>query len=102
MIRENRWKMVDNFRRKLFLKNELKKFILKSLIKNNNVPLTYRYFALYNKSKLARASSLTQHKNKCVRTGRVWSTVKNVNYSRFLFRTESNKGNLPGFRRASW
>jgi len=102
MIRENRWKMLDNFRRKLFLKNELKKIILKSIIKNTNLPLSYRYFALYNKSKLMRLSSITQQKNKCVKTGRTWSTVKLVKYSRFLFRTESNNGNLPGFRRASW
>lgn len=102
MIRESRWKFVDIFRRKLFLKNELKKIILKSLIKNKNVPLTYRYYALYNKSKLYRFSSISQQKNKCVETGRVWSTVKKTNYNRFFFRTESNVGNLPGFKRASW
>lgn len=102
MIRENRWKMVDNFRRKLYLKTELKKIILKSIIKNTHLPLSYRYFALYNKSKLLRLGSVTQQKNKCVVTGRVWSTVRMVNYSRFLFRTESADGNLPGFRRASW
>jgi len=102
MIRENRWKFVDIYRRKLFLKNELKKLILKSLIKNNNLPIIYRYFALYNKSKLLRFSSITQQKNKCVETGRIWTTVKNVNYSRFYFRTESNCGNIPGFKRASW
>jgi small subunit ribosomal protein S14 len=102
MIRENRSKFVDIYRRKLFLKNELKKLILKSLIKNNNLPIIYRYFALYNKSKLYRFSSLTQQKNKCVETGRIWSTVKNTKYSRFFFRTESNSGNLPGFKRSSW
>ncbi len=102
MIRENRWKFIDIFRRKLFLKNELKKIILKSLIKNNNIPLSHRYYALYNKSKLYRFSSISQQKNKCVETGRIWSTVKKTNYSRFFFRTESNVGNLPGFKRASW
>lgn len=102
MVRKDRWKMVDNLRRKLFLKTELKKIILKSIINNTNLPITCRYYAFYNKSKLIRWSSITQQKNKCVRTGRVWSTVKNVNYSRFLFRTESNIGNLPGFKRASW
>lgn len=102
MIREYKWKVLDNFRRKLFLKTELKKLILKSIIKNTTLPLTYRYFALYNKSKLLRISSITQQKNKCVKTGRIWYKVKLVKYSRFLFRTESNNGNLPGFRRASW
>jgi len=102
MIRENRWKTLDNFKRKLFLKNELKKIILKSIINNVSLPTSYRYFALYNKSKLMRLSSLTQQKNKCAMTGRVWSTVKLTHYSRFLFRIESNNGNLPGFKRASW
>lgn len=102
MIRENRWKMLDNFKRKLFLKNELKRIILTSLIKNTNVPLHNRYFAFYNKSKLIRASSLNQQKNRCVTTGRIWSTVKNTRLSRFNFRTESNNGHLPGFKRASW
>jgi len=102
MIRENKWKLVDNFRRKLFLKNELKKIILKSIIKNKTLPLSYRYLALYNKNKLIRLSSITQQKNKCIETGRIWSTVKRTNYSRFFFRTESNNGNLPGFKRASW
>ena len=71
MIRENRRKFVDIYRRKLFLKNELKKIILKSLIKNKNLPTFYRYFAFYNKSKLYRFSSLIQQKNKCVETGRI-------------------------------
>jgi small subunit ribosomal protein S14 len=102
MIRENRWKYLDNFKRKLFLKNELKRLLLKSILKNNYIPLSHRYFALYNKSKLVRFSSLNQQKNKCVETGRIWSTVKGTRYSRFFFRTESNNGNTPGFRRASW
>jgi len=102
MIRENKWKLVDNFRRKLFLKNELKKIILKSIIKNKTLPLSYRYLALYNKNKLIRLSSITQQKNKCIETGRIWSTVKRTNYSRFFFRTESNNVNLPVFKRASW
>lgn len=102
MIRKNRWKTLDNFKRKLFLKNELKRIILISLIKNQNVPLHNRYFAFYNKSKLIRSSSLNQQKNRCVLTGRVRSVVKNTRLSRFAFRTESNNGNLPGFKRASW
>ena len=102
MNRKLIWKLLDSHKRKLFLKNELKKLIFKSLIKNTNLQLSYRYFILYNKSKLIRYNSVVQQKNKCIVTGRVWSTVKLTRYSRFLFRTESNNGNLPGFRRASW
>ena len=102
MNRENRWKKLDNFKRKLFLKNELKSIILKNIINNEKLPTTCRYFALYNKSKMLRLSSKIQQKDKCVISGRIWSTVKLTKYSRFVFRIESNKGNLPGFKRASW
>lgn len=102
MPRETQWKLVDNFKRKLFLKHEIKKIILKSILKNDNLPRTYRYFAFFNKSKLIRQSSISQQKNKCVKTGRRWYLVKNTKYSRFVFRIESYKGHLPGFSRASW
>lgn len=71
MIRENRWKMIDNFRRKLFLKHELKRILVHSMVKNTKLPITYRYYAQFNKSKLLRFSSITQQKNKCVKSGRV-------------------------------
>jgi len=102
MIRENQWKHLDNYKRKLFLKNELKKIILTSILLNQKLPQTYKYFALYNRSKLIRISSVVQQKNRCVLTGRRWSINKFTKYSRFVFRTESYKGHLPGFKRASW
>lgn len=102
MIREEQWKMADNLKRKLFLKNELKRHLLKSISKNTKAPLAHRQIALYNKSKLSRRSSITQITNRCVFTGRIWYVLKNTQYSRFLLRTEANKGHLPGFRRASW
>ena len=102
MIRSNQWKYFDSFKRKLFLKNELKLVLLKSFISNKNLTLSQRYYALYLKSKIIRLSSKTQIQNRCVKTGRIWSVKKYTNYSRFFFRTESYKGNLPGFQRASW
>lgn len=102
MIRELQWKMLDNYKRKLFLKFELKRLLLNSIMKNSNVLWTHRYYALYKKSKLVRLSSIIQHKNRCVRTGRRWSVVKLTKYSRFVFRNEMMNGHLPGFQRASW
>lgn len=102
MNRETKWKMIDNLKRKLFLKHELKKIILRSIIKNDLLPRTYKYFALYNKSKLIRRGAISQQRNKCIKTGRMWYLVKSTQYSRFIFRTESYKGHLPGFSRASW
>jgi hypothetical protein len=63
--------MLDNFKRKFFLKNEIKKIILKSLLKNKTLPQMHRYFALFNYSKIIRTSSQTQHQNRCVKTGRI-------------------------------
>jgi len=94
--------MIDNYRRKLFLKYEIKRILMNSIKQNQYIPRTYRYLALYSQSKLIRASSFTQQQNRCVQTGRIWSVNKYTYYSRFFFRTESYKGNFPGFRRASW
>nr|ASY95705.1 ribosomal protein S14 [Paraurostyla sp.] len=99
---EKGWKMLDYFRRKLFLKNEFKKKILKGILNNRYLPFSYRYLAFWNKSKLTRLSSSTKIQNRCVKSGRVWSVKKITRYSRFIFRIESYKGNLPGFKRASW
>lgn len=96
------WKLNDNLKRKLFLKIELKKIILKSINYNSKLPLAYRYYSFYQYSKINKWATLVQQKNKCVNTGRVWSTEKLTKYSRFIFRRESYQGNIPGFSRANW
>jgi len=45
---------MDELKRKLFLKHELRRVLLKSLIKNSSLPMTYRYFAFYQKIKTPR------------------------------------------------
>lgn len=102
MKRKNQWILCDNLTRQFFIKNELKKKILNSISKNNYLPLSYKYLINYFKLKSARKSNYIQQTNRCVGTGRVWSVLKLTNYSRFLFRTNSYKGNLPGFKRSSW
>lgn len=102
MSRVKQWIYLDKVRRKIFIKYEVKKVILNSLIKNNSLPFVYRYYALYNKSKISRYSSVVQQRNRCVLTGRVWNVTKKVQYSRFIFRTQAYAGNIPGCRRASW
>jgi len=102
MKRESQWKLMDNLRRKLFIKTELKRKLLKNIIKNTKLPNSYRYLALWNYSKISKISSHTVQQNRCAVTGRIWYVLKTLKYSRFLLRTEGNKGNLPGFRRASW
>jgi len=102
MNRRDRWKFLDKMRRKNFLKYELKKSLLSVIICNTKLPRTFRYYAIYNYSKISRSNSLVQHKNRCIKTGRIWSVVKPTKYSRFVFRNEVAYGNLPMFKRASW
>lgn len=99
---ELQWKVLDNFKRKNFLKSELKKKLLKILLKNTKLPNTYRYLALWHFSKISRNSSKTLHQNRCVVSGRNWYVLKNTQYSRFILRNQTNSGDLPGFKRASW
>lgn len=102
MTQEAKWKKIDNLKRKLFIKNEIKRKILKSIILNKNLPDIYRYFATWQKNKLIRISNANQFQNRCVKSGRIWSINKHTNYSRFILRNESYQGFIPGFNRASW
>jgi len=102
MSRQNQLILIDNLKRKLFIKYEIKRKILISIIYNKNLKNIYRYYSYFNFIKISRISLITKQKNRCVESGRAWSTVKFLNYSRFVFRNKSNNGNLPGFKRASW
>lgn len=102
MIRKNQWILCDNLNRTLFIKNEVKKKILKSILKNSYLPISYKYLINYFKLKSLRKSNFIQQNNRCVGTGRIWAVSKLTNYSRFMFRSASYKGNLPGFKRSSW
>jgi len=101
-MREKQWVNLDYFRRKLFIKYEIKKVILHSLIHNHYVSNSYKYIALYKKSNIFRWSNVIQQNNRCFLSGRPWYVSKITRLSRFKFRSESGKGNLPGFKRASW
>lgn len=62
---------MDNYKRHFFLKNEFKKKILKSFIKNNSISQEKRYRASFYLSNLPRFSSKTVMRNRCVVSGRV-------------------------------
>lgn len=102
MDRAKQWIFMDNMKRKIFLKYEIKKIVLKGLKKNSKLPFTYRYYAFYQLIKTPRWSTIGQVVNRCAVTGRALSVKKKTHYSRFFFRTEAYKGHLPGFKRASW
>lgn len=102
MSRKTQWILLDNFKRKYYLKKEIKYLILKSLLKNHFNMLFIRYFFFILKIRSKQKYSIIQQNNKCVKTGRIKSLNKFTKYSRFIFRNEIYSGNLPGFKRASW
>lgn len=102
MNRHDLWVNIDNYKRTMFLKGELKKIILKSIKKSKNISYMRRYQASYYLVNLPRISSNVALVNRCVVSGRVWSVNRKTKYSRFFFRTEAGNSNIPGCRRASW
>jgi hypothetical protein len=57
-------------KRNFFLKNEIKKSVLKSLKKNQTIILSRRYLASYYLSKLPRVSTSSIPTNRCLFSGR--------------------------------
>jgi ribosomal protein S14 len=93
--------MLDHFRRQFFLREEFRRKILKSLLKNNFLPYRYRLFFRVRTSFQRLVSSHNKHRARCVITGRAHNVSKKVLYSRFVFRKQTNFGLLPGLSRFS-
>lgn len=70
MDRHNLWLSVDKYKRKLFIKKELKRLILKSIKVNKKCSLSRRYLAAYLLSKQPRFSALNFYNNRCTISGR--------------------------------
>jgi hypothetical protein len=71
MLREQQLLVLDNYRRKMFLKFEIRRLLLKSITKNESLSYAVRHSALYSKNKLIRFSTIAEQRNRCVITGRV-------------------------------
>ena len=71
MDRHNLWISMDILKRKYFLKNELKKIILKSAKNSNNLTYLKRYQSSYYLTLLPRISSKVFITQRCVLSGRV-------------------------------
>lgn len=102
MCRHDKWVKIDNFKRKLYLKYVVKKYMLGALIRSRHVSLSRRYLAYFYLIRLPKISAKTTSNKRCVLSGRVWSVNKKTGLSRFELRREVYKSNIPGFRRSSW
>jgi small subunit ribosomal protein S14 len=101
MTRHDQWKFLDNLRRKSLIKAELRRSLLRSLLRSKTTPIVQKYAVYFGLTHLPRRSSRNKVQNRCVVSGRNWNVLKRAQYSRFVFRDRSYFSYLPGIRRAS-
>jgi len=92
----------DSFKRKLVLKYELKRLILKLIQSNNNIPFRYRFKVQHRLQKLPRNSNFVRINNRCVFTGRQYGVLRRFKLSRIQIKKYEQKGFLPGLLKSSW
>jgi len=88
----------EMFLQKIFIKNEIKTIILKSIIQNNNVKPIYRANALYKLSKLTKKMGISKHNNICLKSGRSKGVYKLTNFSRHYMRKLFVQNNLQNIK----
>lgn len=71
MDRHNLWLSFDSYKRRGFLKYELRKKLLKSTVKTQLIPYWRRYYASYELTKIPSIGSSAISSNRCVVSGRV-------------------------------
>lgn len=93
----------DIVKRKNYLKNELKKIVLKSIIQNNNIKPSYRALALKKISKFKKIAFISkQNNNICLKTGRYKGVLKLTQVSRHSLKNLAIFGSLQNFKTKSW
>ncbi len=92
----------DLNKRKLVLKNELKRLQYKFLIKNQSINKEFRSEYIQKLNKLNKNGIKIKVQNRCVLTGRAKSVYRLFRLSRIKFRELASQGMLPGVTKASW
>lgn len=93
----------DKIKRKEFLKNEVKRIVLKSIIQNLNVKPYKRSLALKKIAKFKNISYLSrQNNNICLKTGRNKGVLRLTNLSRHYMKQLSLFGGLQNIKIKSW
>jgi len=90
----------DKKKRKIFLKNYIKKQCLKSILYNENLPLQIRWQASVLQYKLK--ISISKLKKRCILTNRSHSTISNFKLSRIQLRKLVSSGLISGLTKSSW
>nr|QGP70645.1 ribosomal protein S14 [Tetraselmis sp. CCMP 881] len=97
----NNFARLDSKKRNLFLKDELKVLILKTLSQDLSLPKAVRIKAQLQLVKKKQASK-TRIRNRCFLSNRGKSIYKQFGISRILIRDLGHQGLIPGLSKDSW
>jgi small subunit ribosomal protein S14 len=89
-------------RQKLVEKYAAKRFALKELAANQELPMEERFKARLKLAKLPRNSSATRLHNRCQLTGRPHAYYRKLKVSRIALRELASNGEIPGMVKSSW
>ena len=92
----------NNRRQQLVLKYQKQRELLKTIVKNSDLPLSERLEAQAKLSALPRNSSPVRVRNRCALTGRARGYMRMFKLSRIKFRELALDGLLPGVKKTSW
>lgn len=93
----------DQIKRSKFLKTEIKRIILKSIIQNLNIKPNIRALALKKNSKIKIKSFISkQNNNLCVKSGRFKGVLKLTQISRHEMKKLGLNGSLQNIKISSW
>lgn len=96
MKREEKNIMIDWIKKKLFLKNEIKSIIIKSIFQNRYIPNVKRCYMKVVNTRIKKKSSISSQKKRCVITGQSNSVYKNFEINRHVVKRFNNVGLIQG------
>lgn len=92
----------DKNKRKYYILNEQKTYLMKSLIKNLQKSKKFRLKVFTKLQSKSFYGSITKLHNRCTLTGRSKSVYRDFKMSRLMFRKYASQGKLASIRKASW
>jgi ribosomal protein S14 len=92
----------DKKNRSFILSDEIKRFILKNIVKNCNFSIEVRWKALLKLSEILKISSYIFSCSRCIFTGRRKRINKFYSFSRIMLLKFIRFGFINGIKKASW
>jgi ribosomal protein S14 len=92
----------DIINRKKFLKIEINKLILKSLIYNNNYPFFFKYYFDKIFKKFLFNLSISKFRTYCIFLGNSKSIFRKFKFSRIICKKYASNGYIIGLKKSSF